>query len=803
LNNKTYADIPKRLNFRRLSPQVDTGLSSGEVLVRTESGAVNTMPRDMTPSTGRIIRRNIFTLFNLINLILAIAVLLVGHIENTLFFGVVICNTILGVFQELRAKRTLDKLSILSRSQALVVRDGRQVHLDIEEIVLDDIVILNAGDQISVDSAVLTSEGLEVNESLLTGEANNIRKEAGDSVMSGSYVTAGRGCVQVMAVGEDNYATALTQEAKKEKKPKTQLMRTLDIIIKVLTVAIIPTGLLLFYNQYKTAADLAESVLGATAAVIGMIPEGLVILTSVTLTVGAVRLARRKALVQTLGSIETLARVDVLCLDKTGTITDGTLSFEKLILWDDASEQLTKEAIAGLMKALPDENATAVTLRSQFKNYGQWNAVCTVPFSSLRKWSGATFMMKGSYILGAPGIVLGHSDAEVDEVVQKYAEQGFRVLCLACTQAPIQGSSLPEGLRPAALLVLSDTIRPEAQDTFRFFAGEGVTLKVISGDDAVTVSTIAGKAGISGSESYVDMSAAGENPDFASLAEKYTVFGRVTPQQKRELIRALQNAGHTTCMTGDGVNDVLAMKEAGCSVAMVGGSAAARGASDFILMSSDFSAMKDVLREGRKVINNIEQVASLYLVKTIYSTILSLMYSFLPYPFPYTPIQMTPINFLTVGIPSFFLALRNNYERPKGKLLINILENAFPAAMAVVLNILFFQMASFAFDLEKLELSTLCSMLVGVITFILLWNISKPRSKPVIILLAVLQGAFLLLLLFFGDIFSLGSLFGRSFFFYAPMIFISMQMFRVFNQLLHRMYRRYVRWRKDRNKYVL
>ncbi len=773
--------------FERLTPEPREGLTGEQARVRAQAGARNELPQGITPTVGKIIFKNICTLFNLINLILAVTILIVGSPENTMFFGIAICNTLMGIIQELRAKRTLDKLSVLAQSKVLAVRDGHETSLDQEQVVLDDIVVLSTGNQVCVDSEVVLSEGFEVNEALLTGEADNIPKNEGDRVLSGSFVTSGRAWVRVTAVGGDSYATALTVEARREKKATTPLMRTLNNIIRVLTVAVVPIGALLFWSQYSGPEKLQEAVLGASTGVLGMIPEGLILLTGVTLTVGALRLAGHKALVQTLPAIETLARVDVLCLDKTGTITDGTLTFEEILPVGEHNLQQAETALRELMGALSDSNATAAALRGALGEKSLWRADAKVPFSSARKWSGAFFEGRGSYILGAPGFVFPAKNLPFFDTIGKYAKKGQRVLCLAHSNARLAPGTLPGGLECVALVVLSDTIRREAPDTFAFFASEGVTLKVISGDDPVTVSTIAARAGIHGAERWLDMSAVGGDVDYLFLVENYTVFGRVSPQQKRTLIRALKHNGHTCCMTGDGVNDVLAMREASCSVAMVGGSDAARGAGDFVLMTSDFSAMVEVLQEGRRVINNIENVASLYLVKTIYSTILSVLYIFLPYPYPFAPLMMTPINALTVGIPSFFLALRRNLAKPEGKFLINILENALPAALTVVFNVLIVLLAGICFGLSSREISTMSVLLTGSAGLILLLKVSAPATRRILALNIALAVMFLASFFVPPFVWQFENLVSRNIFFYLPLLYTTPRMFSFLSGLIRRL----------------
>ena len=639
----------------------------------------------MTVSIGQIFRKNTFTLFNFIVLALFIVILITAReIKNLFFLVTALANTGLGIIQEIRSKKTLDKLSILARAKAEVLREGQIILIDQEEVVLDDILYLETGMQICADSEVVSSEGCEVDESLLTGESDKILKNPGDTLMSGSFLTAGRAYAKVVRVGKDNFATALTIEAKKEKKPKSKLLGSINSIIKILTILIIPIGTLLVYRQYTITKDIETTILGSSAGILGMIPDGLILLTGITLTVGALNLARRKALVQSMSSIETLARVDVICLDKTGTITDGTLSFEKFILPQGASENEIRYIIAEISGGLNDNNSTAKALVKSFGTHNSWNTSVKVPFSSERKWSGVTFDKYGTYIIGAPKFIFPGGDQPFFKAVKENSEKGYRVLCLAHSPVSLDEGKLPPNLKCIALVVISDNIRKEAPDTFKFFENEGVTLKVISGDDPMTVSVIAAKAGIKGSELYVDMSTYPDKHDFSGIVEKYVVFGRVSPRQKKALVKALKRNGHTTCMTGDGVNDVLAMKEADCSIAMINGSDAARGASDFVLMTSDFSAMEKVLYEGRKVINNIENVSSLFLVKTIYSTILCLIYIIIPFPYPFTTATMLPISQLAVGIPSFFLALRKNTKKPEGKFFSNVLEKNFQIGRAHV-----------------------------------------------------------------------------------------------------------------------
>lgn len=775
---------------------VTRGLSAQEVAQRVAAGQVNRISEGNTLSVGEIVRKHVFTLFNLINLALAVASVLVGELRDGLFFGIVIVNAVMGIAQELRAKKTLDNLSILYRGKVTVLREGEKTEIDLEELVLDDLVYLKSGNQVYADGIVVQASGMEVDESLLTGEADRIKKSQGDTLLSGSFVTAGTALMQITAIGDDSYANALTAEAKKVKRPTTPLMRVLNGIIRVLTFAIIPIGAWLFYRQYQVSA-FDTAVLGTAASMIGMIPEGLILLTTVTLTVGAMRLAQKKALVQNLPSIETLARVDVLCLDKTGTITDGSMTLERVEPAGGLDEKEVRKIVQELMGALEDDNPTAAALRKEIGTAHQWQAQVTVPFSSARKWSAATFQGRGSYVLGAPAFVLPPTEQMAfEETLRQYTQLGHRVMAIAHAQTTISEDLLPIGLSCVGLVILSDTVRPEAPDTFRFFAEEGVCLKVISGDDPVAVSAIAKRAGIEDAESYVDMSQWEANGDFRHLVAQHTVFGRVSPEQKKSLVAALKAQGHTVCMTGDGVNDVLAMKEADCAVSMVSGSDAARGAAEFVLMTGDFSAMIEVLKEGRRVINNIEGVAAMYLVKTIYSVLLSVIYSIIPFPYPFAAVQMQPVNSFTVGIPSFVLALRNNFKRPEGKFLSNVMEHSVPAALTVVANALILQVAGILFDIPHAQTSSMTVLLTGFVGFLVLYKIARTGKLWLKAFIAVLAGIFVICTTnFFVPIVSevigplatflkLEGIWGRNMFFWIPLMVLSVVVFDSLNRFV-------------------
>lgn len=744
------------------------GLTASEVQEKIEQGQTNQVEENLLKSDKEIIKENTINIFNILNFVLALLVLLVGSPKNTLFFGVVVINMLIGIVQELRAKHTIDKLSVLAKTKAVVLREGKLKQIDQEAIVLGDVLYLRNGDQVPVDGNLLVGAGVEVDESLLTGEADRVQKSLRDKLFSGSFVTAGECFYQSTAVGKDNFAEQLTSEAKTKKTGSSELTKVLSRMIAVLTIVIIPVGLGLFYSQYQASDSIKQAVLGTVAALVSMIPEGLMLLTSVAFTVGAANLARKKVLVQALPSIETLARVDVICLDKTGTITDGTLKFEEALL-EEISDNRLNAIMGALMNQLKDQNATAKALREAFPAVADWQAEKIVPFSSARKWSGVTFKEQGSFAFGAPEFIFNNMSADMQNKLQPYLEEGQRVLVLVEYPGTLEEEMVYEP-RLLATLIISDNLRENARETFGYFEKQDVQLKVISGDHPLTVSKIAQKAGIKNAETFVDMSSLDEPIDYKALVDTTTVFGRVTPKQKQFLIQALKG-NHTVCMTGDGVNDVLALREADIGVAMANGSSAARAASDVILLDSDFSRMQNVLNEGRRVINNIERVASMYLVKTIYSLILAVIFMILTNPYPFEPVQLTPINALTVGIPSFFLALKPSYERIKGDFLNNILRVSLPGALTVVSAVMIIQLANVLFELDYQATSTMSVFLTGCVGLLVLYKVSFPLDKKKIALITVLSLAYLSSYLFFREFFDFDKLWNRNLFFVLPLTF--------------------------------
>lgn len=705
-----------------------TGLTTEEVTELREKGLYNRQPESRTKTVGQIVRDNTLTLFNLLNIVLAVMVIAVGSYKNALFINIVVINTIIGIIQEIKAKRTIDKLSLISQPHAKVVRNGREEAITVEEIVLGDLIILSAGKQIPSDSTILSGE-IEVNESLLTGESDAIIKKVGDTLLSGSFVVAGQAWVQVDKVGEDNYATKLTAQAKQMRKPNSEIMRALNLIMKIISFAIVPIGIILLVQQiFFINMGINQSVISTVAALIGMIPEGLVLLTSVALAVGVIRLGHYKTLVQELYCIETLARVDVLCLDKTGTITEGSMEVKSIDLVNNSKDPA--KAMRAIVNTLQDDNSTFKALKDSFNGEApKWKAVKAVPFSSARKWSGVSFEGEGTYIMGAPEFVLGDAYGQYREKVEDYASQGNRVLMLGHSDNAFIGENeLPQNITVIALMLLGDKIRKEAKQTLEYFAGQGVEIKVISGDNPLTVAEVANRAGLQNADRCVDATTLKTDDAVADAALKYTVFGRVTPGQKRVLVNALKNAGHTVAMTGDGVNDVLALRDADCSIAMASGSDAARQVSQLVLLDSNFSSLTKVLMEGRRVINNISRAASLFLVKTIYSFLLAAVVIVSSAAYPFVPIQLTLISTVAIGIPSFFLALEPNKNRLSGSFLENVLRKALPGALTIVLNIIIVLIVDRILDLDLGQVSTMSCLLTGVTGLIILYGVCQPLN---------------------------------------------------------------------------
>lgn len=704
------------------------GLTSVEVKQRQESNQVNYDTTVPTKSIKKILYDNFFTLFNIINLLLGIAIFLVGSYKNMLFLGIIVINTAISTIQEIHSKKVVDKLSIMASSVVKVIRDGKKQEISIYELVIDDIVEFNTGSQIPTDSIILEGD-VQVNESFITGESDSIYKKQGDLLLSGSYIVSGRCLARVEHIGEDNYVAKISSGAKYVKKVNSEIMSSLGKIIRFLTFAIIPIGIALFYTQLQIDdTSFQEAVVKSVAGIIGMIPEGLVLLTSTVLAVSVIRLSKTKVLVQELYCIETLARVDTLCLDKTGTLTEGIMEVKDFIPVSKTKEEMN-EIITNMAIASEDENATIEAIRNYFtKVEKQWKPSQKYAFSSQTKWSGICFEGKGTYLLGAPEFVLKKNINLYKEAITKYAKE-YRVLVVAHTKEEIKNQTLPQSVELIGYILVLDKIRKEAKQTLKYFEKQGVDIKIISGDNPVTVSKIAKRVGIKKYEQYIDMTTIKKVEEIETIAMEYTIFGRVSPNQKKLLVQAMQKANKTVAMTGDGVNDVLALKVADCSIAMANGSDATKAVSQLILLNSNFASMPKVVAEGRRTINNIERSATLFLVKTIYSGLLAIMFLFMGEAYPFIPIQMSLIGTITIGLPSFILALEPNHEKIKGEFLKNVIMRGLPTGLAVILNIFVLAILNKKGKLLEEQYSSLCVIGTGICGIILLFTLAKARKS--------------------------------------------------------------------------
>lgn len=735
------------------------GLTSAEAARLAAEGKANAMPKSRENGVLEILRRNVLTLFNLLNLGLAALLLWVGSHRDMLFMGVVISNVLIGVVQELRAKRTHDRLQLLSEGHVSAFRDGAETKLPPRELVLGDKIALRRGDQVPADAVVLAGAA-QADESLLTGESLPEEKAAGDRLYSGSFLVSGSVTARLTAVGADSYAGRLQTSARKVRRAKSELMCDMQRIIRWVTALILPIGLAMFFKQYAGIdLNLKEAVTGTVASVLGMIPEGLVLLTSISLTAGVIKLGGRKALVNELYGIETLARTDVVCMDKTGTLTSGEMAVDATYSLGLEDEGTICRLMAVLIATFEDDTPTNHALRAAFYAYDVPQARRIIPFSSERKWSAAQFETLGTLALGAPERLL---EGEALARAQELAAQGMRVVALARTETALTGDELPEGLVPVALVCLRDALRPNVRETVRYFGEQGVTLKVISGDSALTVSYAAKAAGVPDAEKWVDLSAVEGKKDYAALARAYAVFGRVSPEDKRLLVDALKAQGHGVAMVGDGVNDIPALKAADCSIAMAGGSDAAGRVAQITLLDANFDVMPEIVLEGRRVINNITRASSLFLVKNIFSLLLSIILLALPYAYPFAPIQLTLISALTIGCPSFVLALQPSRDRVSGSYLRNVIARALPGGICTAALIVPLMALSSRFGLPQESMSTLSTIIAGYSGLVALFLTCLPLNALRAGLVAVMAAAFTLATALFPEVFYLAPVTGRQ-----------------------------------------
>ena len=715
------------------------GLSKEEVKIRIKEGKVNYDTTTPSKSIKQIIFENTFTLFNFINVVLATSIILVGSYKNLLFLGVVICNTLISVVQELRAKKIVDKLSIISSSKAKVIRDGSLKQIHINDIVLDDVIIYELGNQVVVDSIIIDGE-CEVNESFITGEAKTIYKKKGDTILSGSFIVSGDVKAKVIHVGLDNYTSIISRDAKKMKKQiNSEIMKSLNKIVKYISIFLVPIGVLLLLRQFSISGNTtSNAVTSVVAAVIGMIPEGLILLVSTVLAVSTLRLSKKNVLVQDLYCIETLARVDTLCLDKTGTITEGVMEVKDVLPLNKKKINDIDEVLEAISSNLNDNNPTFKALNDKYKNDSKIKVKKKIPFSSSRKYSGIV-IDNNAYIIGAPEIVLKNYSNYKNKIEKLSRDNRVLALVKINYNKEINFNNSSE----MALILIKDKVRKEAVNTLEYFKNNDVDIKIISGDSASTVKTIAKEVGIDVIGCY-DARKLNESSDINTIVKENNIFTRVRPEQKRMIIKALKENGHTVCMTGDGVNDVLALKEADCAVAMNSGSDAARNVSELVLLDSNFDAMPKIVEEGRRTINNVERSAALFLSKTIYASFLAIIFLFIKSPYPFIPIQMSIINSLTIGIPSFILALEPNHDRIKGHFLLNVVKNAFPASFTCIIVVPTLVIVSSILKLPFEQISTIAVFLVVYIGMLLIYKISKPLNKLRSALLVILTLMFLL-----------------------------------------------------------
>ena len=756
--------------MERFNPNLNEGLSSKQVKLRIEQGLTNKETSVPTKTIPRIIRDNIFTLFNFLNFGLALAIFAVGSYKNLLFMGIVFCNTLISTVQEIRSKLVIDKLSVITSTKTKVIRDGKIVTIDNDDIVLDDIILFKSGNQIVTDAIIMEGE-VSVNESFITGETELITYKEGDMLKSGSFIVVGNCKAKVEHVSLDNYTNVISKDAKYVKPINSILMNSLNKIIKVISILIIPLGLLLFLNQYNLDKNLELAVINTVAALIGMIPEGLVLLTSTVLAVSVIRLARLNVLVQELYCIEMLARVDTICLDKTGTITDGKMEVIKVI---NLNKKYNLEEVMGnIVNNLEVDNATSEAISNYFKKYDNYEVIKKIPFSPIYKYSGVEFK-EGKFVFGAPEFLTKKEIKEVKE------NQDNRTLLICFNDEPI------------GVIVLKDTIRKNAKKTLDYLAKEGVDIKIISGDSVKTVSKIARDAGLTDIRS-IDVSSL-NNLELENAILENNIFARVTPLQKKQMVEILQKNKHFVAMTGDGVNDVLALKQADCSITIKNATDAARNVSQLVLLDDDFDSIPSIVREGRRTINNIERSATLFLAKTGYAFFLAVIFMFVNFNYPFQPIQLTLTNFFTIGVPSFILALEPNNNRIKGNFLINVFSRSLPTSLTIVLNIVVIAVLGNFFLLNDVQISTLCVIMTGFTGFLLLFKICFPLNRLRLSLIIILILGFIGTLIGFREFFVLTVLNLKMFIFILILVFISLTIFSIMSILVDKLIKKYPRF---------
>ena len=733
------------------------GLTEAEVLERKEKGQINIIEEKTVKSNWEIIAGNVFTLFNLYNFLIAIALMSVGAYSNLAFILIIILNISIGSFQEIHAKNMVAKLSVLTVSKVDVIRDGREKSINVDEVVLDDITILNMGNQISSDSVVIDGK-IEVNESLLTGESDTIVKMPSDKLFSGSYVVSGKCYAKVEKVGKDNLAAEITLKSKKHKKVNSELLNSMRKVTRLTSFIIIPVGVLLFIQAFFFRDQVIKSsVVTTAAALLGMLPKGLVLLISISLATGVIKLAKKKVLVQDLYSVETLAHVDTLCLDKTGTITEGKMKVSNVEIFNDEIMPISiEQALSAFVNEIGDNNGTFQALKEHFNGNDNFDVDYKNQFSSERKWSSISFKGIGSIIVGAPERLIAKSAFEMKENMIEAQKQGKRVLLVGFSKDVVE-DTLPE-IEIIAAIELSDPLRKNAKEMLGFFKGEGVTVKIISGDNPLTVSSIAKQAGLDEYESYIDLSTIKNDDEIIDLVDKYSIFARVSPNQKSLLVQALQAKGHTVAMTGDGVNDVIALRQADCSITLPEASDVAKQVSQIVLLNSDFSVLKDVLMEGRRVVNNITNVATIFFIKTLYSVMLSILNIITCTAFPFMPIQITLVDLAIEGYTSFFISFEPNGKQIKEKFLKSVLKNSFPYSVVIIINIICLYFLAPAVGIAEAKMTTLMYYMIGFTSILAVVRVCRPFNKMRVFLCTTTAIGFFVATILFRNLLHLSKL---------------------------------------------
>ena len=733
------------------------GLTEAEVLERKKRGQINIVEEKTVKSNWEIISGNVFTLFNLYNFLIAIALMSVGAYSNLAFMLIIILNICIGSFQEIHAKNMVAKLSVLTVSKVDVIRDGKEKSIGVDEVVLDDITILNMGNQISSDSVVIDGK-IEVNESLLTGESDTIVKMPGDKLYSGSYVVSGKCYAKVEKVGKDNLAAEITLKSKKHKKVNSELLNSMRKVTRLTSFIIIPVGVLLFVQAFFFRDQVIKSsVVSTAAALLGMLPKGLVLLISISLATGVIKLAKKKVLVQDLYSVETLAHVDTLCLDKTGTITEGKMQVSNVETFNEEIMPISvNQALSAFVNEIGDNNGTFQALKEYFKGNDNFEVDYKNSFSSERKWSSISFKDIGSIIVGAPERLTAKSNFEIKENMIEAQKQGKRVLLVGFSKDVVE-DILPD-IEIVAAIELSDPLRKNAKEMLGFFKGEGVTVKVISGDNPLTVSSIAKQAGLEDYESYIDLSTIERDDEIIDLVDEYSIFARVSPNQKSLLVQALQAKGHTVAMTGDGVNDVIALRQADCSITLPEASDVAKQVSQIVLLNSDFSVLKDVLMEGRRVVNNITNVATIFFIKTLYSIMLSILNIITCTAFPFIPIQITLVDLAIEGYTSFFISFEPNGKQIKEKFLTSVLKNSFPYSVVIIINIIVLYFLAPALGIAEPKMTTLMYYMIGFTSILAVIRVCRPFNKMRVFLCTTTAIGFFVATILFRNLLHLSKL---------------------------------------------